>query len=81
VSATAVAIYALVQNLMGLAVGPVVTGVLADRWGLTAALATVAGAGLGAGFAFWWGSRSYGGDRTREGLGYRRRRRPAVQSL
>jgi predicted MFS family arabinose efflux permease len=69
VSATAVAVYASVQNLMGLAVGPVVTGVLADRWGLTAALATVAGAGLTAGFAFWWGSRSYGRDRTREGLG------------
>jgi MFS transporter, Spinster family, sphingosine-1-phosphate transporter len=67
VSATAVAIYALVQNLLGLAVGPVVTGVLADRWGLTAALATVAGAGLAAGCAFWWGSRSYGRDRTREG--------------
>ena len=67
VSATAVAIYAVVQNLMGLAVGPVVTGVLADRWGLTAALATVASAGLAAGFAFWWGSRSYGRDRTREG--------------
>jgi predicted MFS family arabinose efflux permease len=67
VSATAVAIYAVVQNLMGLAVGPVVTGVLADRWGLTAALATVAGAGLAAGCAFWWGSRSYDRDRTREG--------------
>jgi predicted MFS family arabinose efflux permease len=67
VSATAVAIYAVVQNLMGLAVGPVVTGVLADRWGLTAALASVAGAGLAAGFAFWWGSRSYGQDRMREG--------------
>ena len=40
VSASAIAIYALVQNLMGLAVGPVVTGVLADRWGLTTALAT-----------------------------------------
>ena len=81
VSATAVAIYAVVQNLMGLAVGPVVTGVLADRWGLTAALASVAGAGLAAGFAFWWGSRSYGQDRMREGLGHRRCRRTAVQKL
>jgi len=70
VSATAIAIYTLVQNLMGLAVGPVVTGVLADRWGLTTALATVAGAGLTAGFAFWWGSRYYGADRMRD------RRRP-----
>ncbi len=63
VRATAIAIYALVQNLMGLAVGPVVTGALADRWGLTAALATVSVMGLAAGFAFWWGSRSYGRDR------------------
>ena len=73
VSATAVAIYASVQNLMGLAVGPVVTGVLADRWGLTTALATVAGAGLAAGFAFWWGSRSYGRDRAAD-----RRHRPTT---
>ena len=51
---------------MGLAVGPVVTGVLADRWGLTTALATVASAGLAAGFAFWWGSRYYGRDRMRD---------------
>jgi predicted MFS family arabinose efflux permease len=70
VSASAIAIYALVQNLMGLAVGPVVTGVLADRWGLTTALATVTGTGLTAGFAFWWGSRYYGADRMRD------RRRP-----
>jgi predicted MFS family arabinose efflux permease len=73
VSATAVAIYASVQNLMGLAVGPVVTGVLADRWGLTTALATVASAGLAAGFAFWWGSRSYGRDRAPD-----RRHRPTT---
>ena len=73
VSASAIAIYALVQNLMGLAVGPVVTGVLADRWGLTTALATVTGTGLTAGFAFWWGSRYYGRDRMRD-----RRRRPTT---
>ena len=40
-------IFALVQNLMGLAVGPVLTGALADQWGLTTALASVAGAGSG----------------------------------
>ena len=77
VSASAIAIYALVQNLMGLAVGPVVTGLLADRWGLTTALATVAGAGLTAGFAFWWGSRYYGRDRMRG----RRRRPTTVQTM
>jgi len=77
VSASAIAIYALVQNLMGLAVGPVVTGVLADRWGLTTALATVAGTGLTAAFAFWWGSRHYGRDRTRD----HRRRPTTVQTV
>jgi predicted MFS family arabinose efflux permease len=68
VRATAVAIYAVVGNLMGLAVGPVLTGVLADRWDLTTALTTVAATGLGAGLAFWWGSRSYHRDRTYVGL-------------
>jgi predicted MFS family arabinose efflux permease len=70
VRATAVAIYAVVQNLMGLAVGPVLTGALADRWGLTTALAAVAGLGLAAGVAFWWGSWSYGQDRARMGVLY-----------
>jgi hypothetical protein len=65
VRATAVAIYAVVQNLMGLAVGPVLTGALAERWGLTTALAAVAGLGLAAAVAFWWGSCSYGQDRAR----------------
>lgn len=65
VRATAAAIYAVVQNLMGLAVGPVVTGALADLWGLGAALATVAALGVAAGLLFWWGSRSYGRDRAR----------------
>jgi hypothetical protein len=68
VRTTAAAIYAVVGNLMGLAVGPVVTGVLADRWDLTTALTTVAATGLGAGLAFWWGSRSYHRDRTNVGL-------------
>jgi hydroxyacylglutathione hydrolase len=65
VRATAVSIFASAQNLMGLAVGPVLTGVLADRWGLTTALSTVAGLGVAAGVAFWWGSYSYGQDRAR----------------
>jgi MFS transporter, Spinster family, sphingosine-1-phosphate transporter len=64
VRATAVAMYAVVQNLMGLAVGPVLTGVLADRWDLTTALTTVAATGLAAALAFWWGSRTYHQDRT-----------------
>ncbi|GAA0896273.1 MFS transporter [Pseudonocardia zijingensis] len=65
VRATAVAIFALVQNLVGLAVGPVLTGALTDRWGLTAALGLVACLGLVAGVAFGWGSLSYPRDRER----------------
>jgi len=65
VRATAVSLFAVVQNLMGLAVGPVLTGALADRWGLTTALAIVAVLGVAAGIALWWGSRSYAGDRAR----------------
>ena len=68
VRATAVSLFAVVQNLMGLAVGPVLTGALADRWGLTTALAVVAGLGVAAAIAFWWGSRSYAGDRARAGF-------------
>jgi MFS transporter, Spinster family, sphingosine-1-phosphate transporter len=66
--ATGVSIFALVQNLLGLAVGPVLTGALADRWGLGTALGLIATFGLAAGVAFWWGSRSYGPDRARVGL-------------
>jgi MFS transporter, Spinster family, sphingosine-1-phosphate transporter len=66
--ATAVSIFASVQNMMGLAIGPVLTGALSDRWGLTVALGLVAVLGVVAGFVFWWGSRSYGRDRTRVGL-------------
>ena len=68
VRATAVSMFAVIQNLMGLAVGPVLTGALADRWGLTTALAIVAALGVAAGIAFWWGSRSYGRDRARVGF-------------
>jgi hypothetical protein len=70
VRATAVSMFALVQNLMGLAVGSVLTGALADRWGLAAALATVAVLGVPAGMVLWWGSRSYGRDRARVGLAF-----------
>jgi MFS family permease len=63
VRATATSMYVLVQNLLGLAVGPVLTGALADRWGLTTALTAVAGLGLGAACALGWGSRFYARDR------------------
>lgn len=65
VRATAVSMLALVQNLMTLAVGLALTGALADRWGLTTALATVAMLCVPAGLVLWWGSRSYGRDRER----------------
>jgi MFS transporter, Spinster family, sphingosine-1-phosphate transporter len=68
VRATAVSIFAVVQNMMGLAIGPVLTGALSDRWGLTTALGLVAVLGLAAGLMFWWGSRYYGRDRARVGL-------------
>jgi len=68
VRATALSMFAVVQNLMGLAVGPVLTGALADRWGLTTALTIVSVLGVAAGIAFWWGSRSYGRDRARVGF-------------
>ena len=51
------------QNLFGLTIGPVLTGFLADRIGLTAALAVVALLGAVAAAALWSGSRSYAGDR------------------
>jgi predicted MFS family arabinose efflux permease len=68
VRATATSMFAVVQNLTGLAVGPVLTGALADRWGLPPALATVSGLGIAAGVALWCGSRFYPGDRARAGL-------------
>jgi predicted MFS family arabinose efflux permease len=64
VRATATSMYVLVQNLLGLAVGPVLTGALADRWGMTTAFTAVAGLGLGAAGALWWGSRFYARDRS-----------------
>jgi len=55
--ATAISTLTVVQNLVGLAVGPVLAGWLSDRYGLTAALAVlpmlcVVSAGM-----FWSGSR------------------------
>src|SRR5689334_8060535 len=61
--ATAISVFVLVQNLFGLAVGPVLTGAIADRWGLISALSAVAGLGLLAALALYWGSRSYDRDR------------------
>jgi len=65
--ATAISVFVLVQNLFGLAIGPVLTGAMADRWGLTFALGMVAGLGLPAALALYSGSRSYHRDRTQAG--------------
>ncbi|WP_435603542.1 MFS transporter [Streptomyces sp. bgisy130] len=62
VRATAVGMAALVQNLFGLAVGPVLTGLLSDAFGLGPALALMPLFCLAAGAAFWLGSRSYEKD-------------------
>ena len=61
--ATAVSLLSVFQAGFGLAVGPVLAGALADRWGLTAVLATVPALGIAAAAALWWGSRSYPLDR------------------
>lgn len=61
--ATAIATVAVAQNLLGLAVGPLLTGVLADRYGLPTALAVVPAACGVAALAFWTGSRHYPADR------------------
>jgi LuxR family transcriptional regulator, maltose regulon positive regulatory protein len=76
VRATAVLIFALVQNLMGLAVGPVLTGALADKWGLTTALGFLAVFGLAAGLAFWWGLGTTARTGRASGSRLRRDRQP-----
>ena len=52
IHATAFATLTLANNLLGLAPGPIVTGMIADRIGLNGALQIVAFAGLGAAAAF-----------------------------
>ena len=49
----ALAVLTLANNLIGLAPGPLVTGVLADRWGLQAALQLTPFAALAAAGVFW----------------------------
>jgi MFS family permease len=61
--ATAISTMAVVQNLGGLAVGPVLAGWLSDRYGLTFALAITPSLCVGAAGLFWYGSRFYERDR------------------
>ena len=59
---TGAAVLSLAQNLLGLAVGPFVTGVLSDRFGLQTALATVSVFSALAAAAFMRAARSYEED-------------------
>ena len=60
--ATAIATVSVAQNLLGLAVGPLITGILADRYGLPTALTVMPTACGVAALAFWYGSDRYVGD-------------------
>jgi MFS family permease len=62
IHATAFATLTLVNNLLGLAPGPFVTGILADRMGLLGALQITPLIALGAAVAFAIGHRNYDQD-------------------
>ena len=62
ISASAFAVLALANNLLGLVPGAVLTGVLADRLGLAGALRLMPLAAAGAVVAFWVGRGRYAGD-------------------
>jgi fucose permease len=61
--ATAISTLAVVQNLVGLAIGPVLAGWISDRYGLTTALAVLPLLCVVSGAVFWYGSRFYERDR------------------
>ncbi|AXF23084.1 multidrug DMT transporter permease [Burkholderia pyrrocinia] len=65
IHATAMAIWALANNLIGLAAGPLITGMLADRLGLHVALQLIPFAALGSALLFVLGKRRYAGDLAR----------------
>ncbi|HEX5006043.1 MAG TPA: MFS transporter [Hyphomonadaceae bacterium] len=60
VHGAAFAVLTLVNNFLGLAPGPYVTGLLADQFGLTGALQLIPVTCLAAAILFWLASRSYG---------------------
>jgi MFS family permease len=61
----------VVQNLGGLAIGPVLAGWLSDRYGLTAALTAIPLLCIAAAGLFWSGSRTYERDREAVPVGTR----------
>jgi hypothetical protein len=70
--ATAVAALTMVQNLVGLAGGPLVAGALSDALGLDAALSVMPLASLAAAGVFVFGARRYVEERASVGLESRR---------
>jgi len=56
---TAFAVLAVANNVLGLASGPYLTGVLADSFGLGPALQAVSLASVAAALLFWFGMRTY----------------------
>jgi MFS family permease len=62
VRATGLSVLALVQNLLGLAAGPFIVGLLSDRYDLQAALALVPAFSLLAAAFFAFAARSYEAD-------------------
>jgi MFS family permease len=67
VRATGASVFALCQNLFGMAAGPFITGVLSDRWGLEAALTAMPLFAVLAAWAFMTAARSYEADARRAG--------------
>lgn len=67
VRSTGSSVLALVQNLFGLALGPVITGALSDSMGLAQALSIMPAFGVLAALAFLRASRTYEADRQRAG--------------
>ncbi|HEY2630467.1 MAG TPA: MFS transporter, partial [Usitatibacter sp.] len=62
IHSTAFAALSLANNLLGMAPGPVVTGALADRWGLATAFQVVPFVCLAAALSFALGQRHYAAD-------------------
>jgi MFS transporter, Spinster family, sphingosine-1-phosphate transporter len=67
IRATALAVGALIQNLLGLAAGPAITGILSDHFGLTTALGIVPIFSLFSALTFLWVRRVFLRDLTRMG--------------
>jgi MFS family permease len=60
--ATGASILGLLQNLLGMAMGPFIGGVLSDAFGLQTALVVTPLFGIAAAWLLWIGSRTYEGD-------------------